>query len=50
MSKLTKLFAVLGVATSLVACTAPDNSEVEEFVIIDPAPLTDEPEFTGKAK
>ncbi len=32
----------------LAACAQNDSSDVEEFVIVDPAPVTAEPVFHGK--
>lgn len=47
MSTTIKLFAILGIAATVAAC---DNSQEEEFVIIDPEPISVEPEYTGKYK
>ncbi|MEM8978555.1 MAG: hypothetical protein AAGD04_03670 [Pseudomonadota bacterium] len=49
MSTFAKVCAAIALAF-VGACAAPDNTELEEFVIIDPAPLTVEPVFNGKAK
>ena len=44
------LKAVLGafVLALVAACAQNDASGVEEFVIVDPAPVTAEPTFGGK--
>lgn len=44
MSKSIKVFAMLGVALVLAACAA----EEEEFVVVDPEPISTEPVQTGK--
>lgn len=47
MSKTIKLFAILGLVVGVSAC---DSSQEEEFVIVDPEPISVEPEYTGKYK
>lgn len=47
MSKSLKSIMALGLAVFVAACAA-DQPEVEEFVVIDPVPVTVEPTFTGK--
>ncbi|MCF6443919.1 hypothetical protein [Nereida sp. MMG025] len=44
-----KLIAVLGLTALLAACGG-GNSEPEEFVVVDPEPISAEPTFTGKYK
>jgi hypothetical protein len=48
MSKSIKLLAVVGVFAALSAC-AQKQAE-EEFVVIDPEPISYEPKETGKYK
>ncbi|WP_293452403.1 hypothetical protein [Planktotalea sp.] len=48
MSKTIKLVAVLGVAFAASACAK--KAPVEEFVVVDPAPISMEPVYTGKYK
>ena len=48
MSKSIKLLAVLGVAFAASACTR--SAPVEEFVVVNPAPISIEPTYTGKYK
>jgi hypothetical protein len=50
MSKSIKSFAALAVLALVAACGGNDAGEVEEFVVVDPVPVTTEPEFTGKYK
>lgn len=47
MSKSIKLLAVLGVAIAASACA---RKAPEEFVVVDPAPISVEPTYTGKYK
>lgn len=47
MSKSLKLLALLGIIAGLSACAA---DEPEEFVIVEPEPISVEPVFTGKYK
>ena len=46
MFKSIKLFAVAGLVTLVAAC----GSQEEEFVVVDPEPISVEPTFTGKYK
>ena len=46
MSKSIKLVAVLGLALVAAAC----GQQEEEFVVVDPEPISVEPEYTGKYK
>ena len=48
MSKSIKLVAVLGVAFAAYACAR--KAPIEEFVVVDPAPISGEPLYTGKYK
>lgn len=48
MSKSIKLLAAAGLFAALSAC-APKPVE-EEFVVIDPEPISHEPVYTGKYK
>ena len=47
MSKSIKLLAMFGFVASLAACA---QQEEEEFVIVEPAPMSTEPVYTGKYK
>jgi hypothetical protein len=47
MSKSIKTLAMFGLLVLAAAC-ARDTSQVEEFVVVDPAPITIEPVHTGK--
>lgn len=46
MFKSIKLVAVLGVAAFVAAC----GGAQEEYVVVDPEPISVEPQFTGKYK
>lgn len=48
MSKSLKLLAMLGLVATVAACSSP--SEPEEFVIVEPEPISVEPVYTGKYK
>lgn len=48
MSKSIKLLAVLGLAVGVSACGK--STAEEEFVVVDPEPITIEPVQTGKYK
>ena len=51
MSKSIKVVAMLGLIGLAAACARQVNDgAVEEFVVVDPAPITVEPTFTGKFK
>jgi len=47
MSKSIKLLAMAGLMAVVAAC---DNSRPEEFVVVDPEPISVEPVYTGKYK
>ncbi|MFW6300731.1 MAG: hypothetical protein ACOC20_07405 [Oceanicaulis sp.] len=47
MSKSIKLLAMLGFVGAVAACA---QQEEEEFVVVEPEPITTEPESTGKYK
>jgi len=47
MSKCIKFLAMVGFVVTVAAC---DNSRQEEFVIVDPEPISVEPVYTGKYK
>ncbi len=46
MSKSIKLFAMVGLLAAVAAC----GNRQEEFVVVEPEPVSSEPEFTGKYK
>ncbi|MBT8155553.1 hypothetical protein KMP13_17105 [Epibacterium ulvae] len=46
MSKSIKLFAVVGVLAAVAAC----GNRQEEFVVVEPEPISQEPTYTGKYK
>lgn len=48
MANSFKLVAVLGLVAGLAACAA-DTSD-EEFVVVEPEPISHEPAYTGKYK
>lgn len=51
MSKSIKVTAMLGLVALAAACARQTNdAAVEEFVVVDPAPISVEPTFTGKYK
>ncbi|GAA4224454.1 hypothetical protein J4E08_00775 [Sagittula sp. NFXS13] len=47
MSKSIKLLAMLSVVAGLSACA---QQEEEEYVVVDPEPISIEPVYTGKYK
>lgn len=47
MSKSIKLVCALGLVATVAACA---KEPVEEFVVVDPAPISVEPTYTGKFK
>ncbi len=47
MSKSIKLLAMLGLIGLVAACGRPEE---EEFVVVDPEPISSEPVHTGKFK
>ena len=46
MSKSIKLLAMVGLLGVVAAC----GSKEEEFVVVEPEPITTEPVYTGKYK
>jgi uncharacterized lipoprotein YajG len=48
MSKSIKLLATLGLIVLVAACAR--EQQVEEFVVVDPEPISQEPSYTGKYK
>ncbi|WP_420860902.1 hypothetical protein [Algirhabdus cladophorae] len=49
MSKNIKTVAALGLIVLIAACARSEPAQ-EEFVIVDPEPMSQEPAFTGKFK
>jgi hypothetical protein len=49
MSKSIKSIVVLGLVVVVAAC-AKKSEPVDEFVVVDPAPISVEPTHTGKYK
>lgn len=49
MSKSFKVLAMFGLVASVAAC-APPPPEPEEFIIVEPEPISIEPVYTGKYK
>ncbi|MCT4555584.1 MAG: hypothetical protein N4A53_12925 [Pelagimonas sp.] len=47
MSKSIKLLAMLGLVAGVAAC---GGQQEEEFVVVDPEPISVEPVYTGKYK
>ena len=47
MSKSIKFLAMAGVFATVAAC---DNSPKEEYVVVEPEPISVEPTYTGKYK
>lgn len=47
MSKSLKLIAALGLVAAVAACA---QQQEEEFVVVDPEPISVEPVYTGKYK
>ncbi|MBU2993913.1 hypothetical protein Q4555_11230 [Octadecabacter sp. 1_MG-2023] len=48
MSKSIKSLFAVSLLAVMAACGANNASDVEEFVVVDPVPVTIEPTFTGK--
>lgn len=48
MSKSIKLMAMFGMVAAVAACTSGQTEE--EFVVVDPEPISVEPVHTGKFK
>ena len=49
MSKSFKLLAMASLMVAAAAC-ARQQSEPEEFIVVDPEPISVEPVYTGKFK
>lgn len=49
MSKTIKLLAMFGLVAGIAACSG-GNPQEEEFVVVDPEPISVEPVYTGKYK
>ena len=47
MSKSIKLFATIGLIGLVAACA---RQQEEEFVVVEPEPISVEPTYTGKLK
>lgn len=47
MSKSIKFIALVGFVATLAAC---GGNKEEEFVVVDPEPISTEPTYTGKYK
>ena len=48
MAKSIKLLAAFGLVAAIAACGG--QSDEEEFVVVDPEPISQEPTYTGKYK
>ena len=48
MSKSIRLLATFGLVVAVAACAR--EQQVEEFVVVDPEPISQEPVYTGKYK
>ena len=48
MSKSIKLMAMFGMVAAVAACTSGQSEE--EYVVVDPEPISVEPVYTGKYK
>ena len=48
MSKSIKSLMAVSLLAIVAACGANTAGDVEEFVVVDPVPVTVEPTFTGK--
>tara|TARA_R110002049_G_scaffold10127_6_gene50568 strand:- start:37602 stop:37748 length:147 start_codon:yes stop_codon:yes gene_type:complete len=48
MSKSIKLLAAFGLIAAVAACTSGQTEE--EYVVVDPEPISVEPVYTGKYK
>jgi uncharacterized protein YcgI (DUF1989 family) len=49
MSKSIKMFAAFAMVAAVAACGGADKAE-EEFVVVNPEPISVEPVYTGKYK
>ena len=48
MSKSIKAVLALGLVAFVAACA--DTAPVEDYVVVDPEPISEEPTYTGKYK
>ena len=48
MSKSIKSLLAVSLLALVAACGGNNAGDVEEFVVVDPVPVTVEPTFTGK--
>ena len=48
MSKSIKSLCAVSLLALVAACGANNSGDVEEFVVVDPVPVTIEPTFSGK--
>lgn len=48
MSKSIKSLFAVSLLALVAACGANNAGDVEEFVVVDPVPVTIEPSYTGK--
>lgn len=48
MSKSIKFLAAIGFIATVAACTSGQSDE--EYVVVEPAPISVEPTYTGKYK
>lgn len=48
MSKSIRLVAMFGMVAAVAACTSGQTEE--EYVVVDPEPISVEPTYTGKYK
>lgn len=48
MSKSIKFLAAIGFVATIAACTSGQSDE--EFVVVEPEPISVEPTYTGKYK
>ena len=48
MSNSIKALLAVGLVALVAACA--DTAPVEEYVVVDPAPISEEPTYTGKYK
>jgi len=48
MSKSLKLMAMFGLVAAVAACSSGQTEE--EYVVVDPEPISVEPTYTGKFK
>lgn len=48
MAKIVKLLALFGFTAVIAACG--QQQQQEEFIVVEPEPITEEPTYTGKFK